>query len=417
MKKVLIICDMFPPAFAPRMGYLCKQLQGTDWKATVVTEYIPDQTFTFLTGYADVDYIRYYKASGKIMKSIEWAFVMLLDFLFHYKDRKIANVCTKLLKSEKYEVILCSTYRTFPLPAAQRVARKFNLPLVTDLRDIIEQYAGDEYITHKFQTGSWLNKFITKAFRHRLLKDRNQALIAADYVTTVSPWHVNVLKQYNPNVQLIYNGYDPELFYPQQQTSSRFTITYTGRLLSLSTRNPELLFTAIKMLETDKLITPETCRVVWYTDNESKQIIEREAEQSGVEAFMEYHPYVPASEIPPILNSSSILLSLTNKSDANGPKGFMTTKFFESLAVEKPILCVRSDESYLAEAIRETNSGLAATNASEVYDFLLHYYKEWQAKGYTTVAINRNKLALYSRKEQALQFIRIFKQVLEKRNG
>ena len=48
----------------------------------------------------------------------------------------------------------------------------------------------------------------------------------------------------------------------------------------------------------------------------------------------------------------------------------MTTKFFESLAVEKPILCVQSDEAYLAEAIKETHSGLAATRVDEVYDFL-----------------------------------------------
>lgn len=417
MKKALIICDMFPPAFAPRMGYLCKQLQGTGWQASVVTEHINDQTFTFLTGYADVQYIHYYNASGKIMRRIEWAWIMLLDFLFHYKDKKIARACETLLEANDYEVILCSTYRTFPLPAAQRLARKFNLPLVADLRDIIEQYAGNEYITHKFRTVSWLDRFITKAFRNRLLKDRNQVLKTADCITTVSPWHVSTLKQYNPNVQLIYNGYDPDLFYPEQVTTTRFTITYTGRLLSLSTRNPELLFSAIKKLAAEGLLTPKTCRVVWYTDDESKQIIEREAEQSGVAEFMEYHAYVAASEIPRILNHSSILLSLTNKSDAAGPKGFMTTKFFESLAVEKPILCVRSDESYLAEAIRETNSGLAATNTEEVYDFLLHYYKEWQAKGYTTVAVNRNKLALYSRKEQALQFIRIFEQVLDKRNG
>ena len=78
----------------------------------------------------------------------------------------------------------------------------------------------------------------------------------------------------------------------------------------------------------------------------------------------------------------------------------MTTKFFESLAVEKPILCVQSDEAYLAEAIKETHSGLAATRVDEVYDFLKHYYEEWQEKG-----------SNYSRKEQASQFARIFEEI------
>ena len=37
------------------------------------------------------------------------------------------------------------TYRTFPLPAAQYIAEKYHLPLVIDLRDIVEQYASNEY--------------------------------------------------------------------------------------------------------------------------------------------------------------------------------------------------------------------------------------------------------------------------------
>ena len=125
---------------------------------------------------------------------------------------------------------------------------------------------------------------------------------------------------------------------------------------------------------------------------------------------MEMKGYVESSTIPKVLNQSSVLLLLTNKADTQGPKGIMTTKLFESLAVEKPILCVRSDESYLAETIQELNAGLAATNADEVYDFLLHYYKEWKEKGYTTVDIRRDKLARLSRAEQARQFARIFEQ-------
>jgi glycosyltransferase involved in cell wall biosynthesis len=221
MNKLLIICDMFPPAFAPRMGYLCKYLTRMGWEVTVVTEYIEDNTFEFLTGYADVYCVRYYKASGKISKHIEWMWVMFLDILFGYKDMRIINACIPLIKTNQYKGILCSTYRTFPLTAAKTLAIHTNLPFVVDLRDIIEQYASNEYISHKFHTFSWLDAFITKRFRKRLLRKRNNALEVADCVTTVSPWHVEVLKQYNPNVRLIYNGFDPELFYPQQIKTSR----------------------------------------------------------------------------------------------------------------------------------------------------------------------------------------------------
>lgn len=415
MRRLLIICDMFPPAFAPRMGYLCKYLKRKGWDITVVTEQIDDNTFDFLTGNADTHYIRFYKSTGKITKRLEWICMMLLDILINYKDRVLIRHCEKLHIEKGFEGIICSTYRTFPLIAASKTARRFNLPLVADLRDIIEQYASDEYISHKFHTFPWLDRFIKGFFRRRLLRDRNRALRMARYVTTVSPWHVEVLKEFNPNTYLIYNGFDPEMFYPKTIKRDRFDITFTGRLLSLATRDPSLLFEAIRKLNSDGRIDPDRVKVVWYTDMESREIIEQEAKRFGVESFMEFHGYVPASDIPKILNSSSVLLSLANKFESSGPKGFMTTKFFESLAVEKPILCVRSDEAYLAKAIMETNSGLAATSVDEVCDFLMHYYNEWMEKGYTSVDVNKDRLSIYSRKEQANQFAALFDK--KQRNG
>lgn len=60
---------------------------------------------------------------------------------FHYKDKKMAKAASRLLEEGEYAGILCSSYRTFPLPAAQYIAEKYHLPLVIDLRDIVEQYA------------------------------------------------------------------------------------------------------------------------------------------------------------------------------------------------------------------------------------------------------------------------------------
>lgn len=402
---------MFPPAFAPRMGYLCKYLKSMGWEATVVTEYIPDNTFAFLTDYVNATYIHYYKASGKIMKRIEWLWVMFMDILFHYKDRKMLKACNRLIKENEYKGILCSSYRTFPLPVACKLSKKHGIPFIADMRDIIEQYTANEYITHRLHTFPLIDKWLTKAIRHKLLSDRNKVLRAADYITTVSPWHTKTLQAFNPNVKLIYNGFDPDIFYPQIIKSERFLITYTGRVLSLTLQNPQLLFEAIAKLSQSGKINHQHVRVQWFTNDQSQCIIKHLAQNLKVEEYMDYYNYVPASEVPRILNRSSILLSLTNKADRNGPKGIMGTKFYESLAVEKPILSVKSDESYLAEAINETNAGLAATNVDEVCNFLMYYYKEWQDKGYTTSSVDRSKIQCYSRKEQAKQFAHLFDEI------
>jgi hypothetical protein len=91
----------------------------------------------------------------------------------------------------------------------------------------------------------------------------------------------------------------------------------------------------------------------------------------------------------------------------------MTTKFFEYLAVGKPVLCVRSDESYLAAAIEEAHAGLAATATEEVCRFLNLHYTEWKGKGYTSAAIDWEVLRRYSRREQAGQFARLFNRTLQ----
>ncbi len=410
-KKILIICDMFPPAFAPRMGYLCKYLNNYGWEATVVTEYIQDNTFSFLEGYADTTYVHYYKATNKIAKRLEWLWIMLLDVLFNYKNRKMFNKCCQLIKENEHSCILCSTYRSFPLSVAQKLSQKYNLPFVADLRDIIEQYTRDEYISHKIHIHPLLDKWIIKNIRKKLLRERNSALYAASAVTTVSPWHVKTLSTYNQNTNLIYNGFDSEIFYSQIIKSDCFYITYTGRVHSLSLQNPQLLFEAIATLSKKQVINPTNVRVQWYTTQASKLLIKSLAKEFKIDNYMDFYDYVPASEIPQILNCSSIILSLTNKSDANGPKGILGTKFFESLAVKKPILSVRSDESYIAESIQETNAGLAAINVEEVCFFIEKHYKEWQTKGYTTSPTDQESILRFSRKEQAGQFVEIFEKL------
>ena len=413
-KKILIVCDLFPPAFGPRMGYLCKYLDKTRWQPIVITETTVDETFSFLTGYAPVEYVNFYKAKGTVMKRIEWLFRFISNLLFDCKDQKLYKKALKLLEKEKIDIVLCSTYRTFPLKAAYKIAKKYKVPLVADLRDIIEQYAGNEYIARNLRTTSFFNKIITNIFRRESLKKRNGILLKADSLTTVSEWHVQTLKKYNDNIHLIYNGYDPEIFYPEQEKTPQFSVTYTGRILSLAMRNPHLLFEAVKQLSIEKKIVPEKFRIRWYIDEPSQNIIKPEVQKYGISEYMDYLGYVSASKIPSVLNHSSILLQLANKSGENGPKGIMTTKIFEALAVGKPLLCVRSDESYLQQIIEETHSGLAAKTVKEVKEFLIEKYEEWQQNGYTSVAINQQQIDKYSRATQAKQFMEIFDHLVQK---
>jgi glycosyltransferase involved in cell wall biosynthesis len=410
-KSVLIVCDIFPPAFGPRMGYLCKYLLLNGWHPVVITEGLDEDRFAFLGKEVDVTYVRFYKRKGLVGK-IEWFVVFMCDLLFGYKDRRMYREAAKIVEKHRFDLILCSTFRTFPLPAASRLARKTALPLIVDLRDIIEQYAGSEFIECRIPEMLGLGRVIASQFGQLNLKIRNRILPQAACLTTVSPWHVSVLRQYNENVQLIYNGYDPEVFYPVEIKADRFFITYTGRLHTTAMRNPELLLQAVDRLAKDQVITPERFRIRWYVNEKSRQGIEREVRKyPATVRFMDYMRYAPASDIPRILNESSLLLLLANRTEARGPKGIMTTKFFEFLAVGKPILCVRGDEGCLEEAINRTRSGLSAHHADEVYDFIKTHYRCWKENKRPVDSSDKEEIRKFSRETQAKQFIRLFEQL------
>ena len=151
MKHVLILCDQFPPAFGPRMGYLCKYLKQNGWHPTVVSEYLPDETFAFLKGDTDVSFIRYHRSGSRV----EWLKVLLLELFFGYKNRRMAQEAEKKLEQQRYDVLLCSTYRSFPLPAAQKIARKYRLPIPNQKRqEGYQNTEGQQEILQSKEKGS-----------------------------------------------------------------------------------------------------------------------------------------------------------------------------------------------------------------------------------------------------------------------
>lgn len=414
-RKILILCDLFPPAFGPRMGYLVKYLAAHGWNSVVITEKINDKTYSFIADEERTLYVDFYKK--KRFKKVQWLLLFLSNAFFNHKGRKVYRVALEQIKKEPFDLILCSSYRSFPLFAGLKVAKKTGLPLVTDIRDIIEQYPKNEFFTSYIPPVPVFKESFIHAFKKVSIRQRNAVLRVSDHVTTVSVWHQEVLRQHNPNTSLIYNGYDGDFFYPAHTPNEKFTITYTGRLLSVEMQDPELLFRAIKKLAAENVFTPESCRLEWYVDSYSVLQLQKISKKFGLEEYMDFKGYVKAEKVPEILNGSSILLLLTNKAGAGGPRGIMGTKVFEYLAVQKPILCIRSDEDCLERMIRETRAGIAAKEVEEVCDFIKHQFEIWKKDGSTTTNIKEEHLALYSREEQALQFIRIFEHVLEKHNG
>lgn len=402
-KRILIITDALPPSFAPRMSYLMNELSAKGHDITAFAIEQPQNNCNLPTGNA---FIRnfVYTSSSPIIRLLQ----LIGEVLFDYKNKWFYQQIKPYLRGKTFDAVLCSSYETFPLPAALKIAQKFQLPLLVDLRDITEQF-GDNYYKNRHPKAPWLGKWFAKI----KIRQRNKVLKQANAISTISPWHQDFLKKWNKQVHLIYNGYDKQLFYPKTQNNTYFDIVYTGRIINTQLRNPDLLFAALQELMEQQQICPCFVRMLWYTDKASQaSIVDAVQKYPLLATLMRFYDLIPAKDIPALLWSSSVVLVLSNKATQEGPKGIMTTKFFEALGTEKPVLCVRSDEACLASAIEKTNAGVAATNVEEVKAFLLEKYQQWRQQGYTQQAVNQAEKSLFSRQEQAQAFENIIQSIL-----
>lgn len=396
MKHLLLITDAFPPDFAPRMGYLCKYLPD-DWQVTVYTEQPGESHFTLpVPPRVKVHRIKYYHCQNTCWAKPEYAFKHILNMVFAYKDRYFWQHAKAEIMQQNYDAVLCSTFYTFPLLFAHKAAKALGIPLIADLRDIMEQYPQPENFPERLRLWGKGRRINTRR--------RNRVLRSASALTTVSPWHACILKTCNPNIELIYNGYDSTLFYPIDLQSQTFNIVYTGRMFHTKYQNPELLFQALRELLTEQTDLFTDLRLHWYADKQTQATLRQKyAGMFPAQTFV-FHDFVTPEKVPSILHDASIVLVLANKTTANGPHGIMTTKFFEALGVEKPVLCVRSDEACLAETMQKTNAGLAATGTAGIKTFILEKHAEWKRNGFTRQAVNMAEKKKFCREQQAQQF-------------
>lgn len=408
MKKVLILCDNFPPQSGPRMGYLVKYLSRMGWEAYVVTaENKSRNDLTGLTGYAKELYVIPQKPHRK------WNLLHILPFFWPYDylrgEYDIRKKALEIVNREKIDIILCSrTFGSFLTNVAAYISKLKGIPYVIDIRDLSEQNANKSFWSRNFNSKmDFLREKCSVLSRWR----STRVLRRASALTTISPWHTRYLKgKTNPNTYCIYNGFDPEVFgLLTPEKNDVFEMVYTGTLATKSLRDYTFLVEAISSLAKKNLIKSETFKLKFYSGNiMSENRIKEDFEAAGIKDFVEFLPFVPLCEIPAIFKRASTLIVLTAKSGKDGVHGIMTTKFFEYLASGRPILCIPSDEECLEAAIKETNSGCAPRTSEEAESYILSLYNEWKEKGVTEGKTKQDKLALFSRETQAKQFAELF---------
>lgn len=410
--RVLIFGEVIlPPAYMPRVRYFSSYFIEKGWEVDYILEAsgnescIPDKVSVLA--------VDYYKNKQGILFKIEWLLKFILNFIFDFKGYYFYRKSQSFLREKDFDIVFCSSCFTFPLTVAARAAKALNAPLFVDLRDIAEQSPDDNHYLSYRPSGS-LGKLIIKYYKKSSLNRRNKVLKVAAGVTTVSPWHVQTLSQYNFNTHLIYNGYDEKLFIPQGVKTEKFVISYFGRVYNERMRNPYLLFEAIKNLKEKGTISSQNFVVNWFVDENSKKVIQKNVMQSELEDFVKYHDFIEPNNLSVEMNKSSVLLVLCSQTTEKKYFGIMTTKFFEAIGVNRPILCIPDNNDNLSDVIRKTNCGLVTSDVLAVENFLLEKILEWQETNEVKGKLDEGLRETFSRKKGAEVLESLFLETLEK---
>lgn len=413
--RILLLTDLLPPQFAPRITALLQRLPQDDWQVDVVSEEIQGDHRGSHGSVEQKSSLPAHRLERVPLAPRRGrSLYALADALWQVKSKRLVRHLRQHYDLTQYALIVGMSYRTFPLPAVARLARQTGLPAVMDCRDIVEEYTPEGFLPAPLPRWLPLRREAYSWLRRRFIKARTKALRAATAITTVSEWHRDQLQQLHPDQQVVCipNGYDERLFVssPEEAPQLPLRIVYTGRLLSLEMRDPTLLLEALQAKTLSRWVSRGAVEIHWYCDVASQQLLESLLERYSdeVRACQHFHAMVPYAEVPTLLAQADMLLLLGRREQPEGPHGMVTTKLFEAMAMRRPILMVESDESVVAQILRAHGGALAATEVAQVVEFVAYHLERLERGEMLPIDTFTEHYKQYTRAAMAEAFAQLF---------
>ena len=395
-----MVCPVFPPqgqVGALRPAMFSKYLPEFGWKPIVLTRSYPPgdsknrEVFKGISGLpSSQDIIKYELPTGNECIGHSGNLDKVKRFLMPEYGQAwnlIDGMVDFFLESEHSSNVQ-AVYATSPdfaqITIGMILGEKLNLPVIVDFRDIPEQDHRQGFEQHLYHL--------------RYLLRRYWATKRAFCALAVSEPQKEILeKRLAIPVHCIPNGYDGEMFYSSDgQKSSVFRIHYVGRIINQWLRNPAVFLEAIDIIINDAEIDSKEIEIRFV--GADREVLSPILSAYACKDYIKIEPEVAYGDVADLVRSSCINLVLTNE----GRSGVMTTKFYEYLAVRRPILCVPDDKGGLSSIIKKLNCGLASSNSAQVADYIKHVYLQWKNENGLLPVVQSVGVEKYTRKNLSM---------------
>lgn len=244
----------------------------------------------------------------------------------------------KAIKQNAYDLIYTSLGPFSSGLGAYRLSKDSGIPLVVDMRDywnLLGDYELQGTALHRAYARNWERRI----YKHASLIVTATRGIAQD---------IDVLAAGCSQKSItIYNGWDEEDFHGLQPSApgEGFVLSYFGNVYAR--RSLTKFFSAVRGLrEAGELPAGTSIRLYGNFFRETIQ----EVEDSGIKDIILIIPQLNHREaLQAMLDSDTLLLVL----NSSGPRGTLSSKVFEYLRAQKPILAMVPAHNEAADLLRE----------------------------------------------------------------
>lgn len=315
----------------------------------------------------------FYKLSRFLLKKHWYMLYKIVHFLYiitqkrdvydFYRNFRAAE-SQKAFKYGKNDVVITSAPPYSALNIGCYLKRKYGVKWIIDYRDPW---------TLGYPTLGFSN-FADKLRRFTQRKEELKFLDAADYVITVSESLKNLFpEKYHHKIKVIPNGantdeMDLSKINPRPTT---FSIVYAGTVHPQQLENV-YFFEVVKKFIVDHHILPEDFKIHFVGSLDSTELKE-EVHKYHLQEYVNITPRVDLSVLYDFMYDASMFLHLKY---ANRDK-IITSKNYDYLALQKPILLPSSDHGDLHQSIEENNAGYVCNTKEQLYDVLKTEYAKF----------------------------------------
>lgn len=432
MKKLLIITYYWPPsggAGVQRWLKFVKYIRNFGWEPVIYTPLNPELPETDETLLNDVP------EGIEIIKTPIWEpYSAYKKFIGRSKDEKISTgFLSEKKKPGLTEKISVWVRGNFFIPDARKFWIKPSVKFLTKyLKDHpIDAIAttGPPHSCHLIGLGvkkhtdiPWIADFrdpwtfidfyhdlkLTRWADNKHKRLEKKVLELADRVIMISDSQASLFHNILPrNYNIITNGFDQEDYELTEipLPDEKFSIAHIGSLVPA--RNPRVLWEVLGELSRNspEFATDLEIKLVGKTDFSVIEDLKKEGLIHNVNKI----DYLPHDDVVKIQFQSRILLLLIN--NTQNAAAILTGKFFEYLAVQRPILCIGPVTGDAAKILKETNSGVTAgyEDYFSMKNYILDFYGKYKNN---QLSIHSDNFEKYSRKNLTKKLIEILNQLI-----